>query len=114
MAICLVFILAVTISLNAQSKRETYIIEMDTLINLKNFELSDGYLNSSDLINYNKVNANNRNKKLTEIAEFLEDIKPITVRRFIRRLPEDVKFLKTATGLKFNVEGYQKLLVVET
>ncbi|MGK9368715.1 hypothetical protein ACSSWA_07425 [Melioribacter sp. Ez-97] len=110
----LLFFIAVTISLNAQSKKETYIVELDTSVNLKSYTLSDGYLDHFNLINSKNVKDKKSDKRLVAVAEFFEKIKPLSIRKFIRRLPEDVTYLTTATGKKFNVEGYQKLLVIET
>jgi len=106
-------IIITSISSNAQSKRETYIVELDTMVNFKNFTQSDGYLNHSSLINSINDVAEKSNKRLLDIAKFFEKIKPLAIRKCIRRLPEEVTYLTTVTGKNFNVEGFQKLLVVE-
>lgn len=102
-----------SISSNAQIKREVYVVELDTVISFKKFTQSDGYLNHSGLINSINNPEGKSNKRLLDVAKFFEKIKPLSIRKFIRRLPEDITYLTTASGKEFNVEGYQKLLVVE-
>lgn len=108
------FVIIFSISSNAQGQRETYVVELDSVVNLKKFILSNGYLDNASLINSVNDATEKSNKKLQDVAKFFEKIKPLSIRKFIRRLPEDVTYLTTASGKKFNIEGFQKLLVVET
>ncbi|MFZ5948434.1 MAG: S8 family serine peptidase [Stygiobacter sp.] len=95
-------------------KRETYVVELDSMVSFKKFTLFNGYLDNTSLINSINDATEKSNKKLLDVAKFFEKIKPLSIRKYIRRLPEDVAYLTTTSGKKFNVEGFQKLLVVET
>lgn len=101
-------VIIISISSNAQSKREAYVVELDTVINLKKFTSSNGYLDHSRLINSMNAPDEKGNKRLIDIAKFFEKIKPLSIRKFIRRLPEDITYLTAESGKKFNIEGYQK------
>jgi hypothetical protein len=106
-------IMLVTQRLDAQSKY-LYVIAIDSAIaELSAFKQPTGFYDIERLKSVNKPDLDEKSERFQNLKLLLDEIESISIRTFIRRLPDGIRTLHTRRGTEESVEHLQRQYIIE-
>lgn len=104
-------ILIATYSSLAQSNK--YILKTNSIIDLSEYKQSDYFFDITKLVKEDSSKLVMNSIHLFELNKFLNEYKIKSLRKFIRRLPDELQTLKTNNGIELPIEELQRTFIIE-
>lgn len=104
-------ILIATHSSLAQSNK--YILKTNSIIDLSEYKQSDYFFDITKLVKEDSSKLVMNSIHLFELNKFLNEYKIKSLRKFIRRLPDELQTLKTNNGIELPIEELQRTFIIE-
>ncbi|MBM3292692.1 hypothetical protein FJY84_08450 [Candidatus Bathyarchaeota archaeon] len=105
-------ILIATYSSLAQSNK--YILKTNSIIDLSEYKQSDYFFDISKIIDKDTSKLLMNSIHLFELNKLLKEYKIKSLRKFIRKLPDDLQNIKTVNGTAFPLAELQRTFIIET
>ncbi|BDQ01667.1 S8 family serine peptidase [Ignavibacterium sp.] len=108
----LFIIIIATYSSLAQNNK--YILRTNNIIDLTEYKQSDYFFDITKLVNEDSSKLLTNSIHLFELNKFLKEYRIKSLRKFIRRLPDDLQTLKTDNGTELPLTELQRTFIIET
>jgi parallel beta-helix repeat protein len=80
---------------------------------MSEFKKLSGFYDIDKIKSLGKDEINSKSARFRELKNFLEDLNATTIRKLMRRLPDNIRTLRTRRGIDVLIENFQRLFVVE-
>ncbi len=110
----LIIFIIIIAAYSSLAQNNKYILKTNSIIDLTEYKQSDYFFDITKLINEDSSKLLMNSIHLFELNKFLNEYKIKSLRKFIRRLPDDLQTIKTDNGIELPLAELQRTFIIET
>ncbi len=110
----LIIFIIIIATYSSLAQNNKYILKTNNIIDLTEYKQSDYFFDITKIIDKDTSKLLINSIHLFELNKFLKEYKIKSLRKFVRKLPDDLQTIKTVNGTEFPLAELQRTFIIET
>lgn len=109
----LIIFIIIIAAYSSLAQNNKYILKTNNIIDLTEYKQSDYFFDIPKILNEDSSKLIANSSDIFELNKFIKEHKIKSLRKFIRRLPDELQILRTINGIEFPIEELQRTFIIE-